>query len=47
MARIAGVDLPMQKMVKMLLGLDAVPRPDDAADALAIAIALAYTRVHA
>ena len=28
----------MQEMVRMLLGLDAIPRPDDAADALAIAI---------
>jgi crossover junction endodeoxyribonuclease RuvC len=28
----------MQEMTRMLLGLDTVPRPDDAADALAIAI---------
>lgn len=28
----------MQMMVKMLLGLESVPRPDDAADALAVAI---------
>jgi len=28
----------VQDMVKMLLGLDEVPRPDDAADALAVAI---------
>jgi crossover junction endodeoxyribonuclease RuvC len=28
----------MQEMVRMLLGLDTIPRPDDAADALAIAI---------
>jgi crossover junction endodeoxyribonuclease RuvC len=28
----------MQEMVRMLLSLDAIPRPDDAADALAIAI---------
>ncbi len=28
----------MQEMVKIMLGLDAVPRPDDAADAVAIAI---------
>jgi crossover junction endodeoxyribonuclease RuvC len=28
----------MQRMVQLLLGLDAVPRPDDAADALAIAL---------
>lgn len=28
----------MQEMVRMLLGLESIPRPDDAADALAIAI---------
>lgn len=28
----------MQEMVRMLLNLDSIPRPDDAADALAIAI---------
>ena len=28
----------MQEMVRILLGLDTVPKPDDAADALAIAI---------
>lgn len=28
----------MQEMVRMLLGLETIPRPDDAADALAIAI---------
>lgn len=28
----------MQNMVKLLLGLDAIPKPDDAADALAVAI---------
>ena len=28
----------MQEMVRMLLGLDSIPRPDDAADALAVAI---------
>lgn len=28
----------MQQMVKLLLGLDEIPRPDDAADAVAIAI---------
>lgn len=28
----------VQKMVKMLLGLEAIPRPDDAADGLAAAI---------
>ena len=30
--------LQMQQMVKMLLGLAAVPKPDDAADALAVAL---------
>ncbi len=30
--------LQVQKMIKMLLGLKEIPRPDDAADALAIAI---------
>jgi crossover junction endodeoxyribonuclease RuvC len=28
----------MQEMVRMLLGLDSIPKPDDAADALAVAI---------
>jgi crossover junction endodeoxyribonuclease RuvC len=28
----------MQEMVRILLGLETIPRPDDAADALAIAI---------
>ncbi len=28
----------IQEMVRMLLGLEAIPRPDDAADALAIAL---------
>lgn len=28
----------MQEMVRLLLGLDEIPRPDDAADALAVAI---------
>lgn len=32
----------MQEMTRMLLGLDAIPRPDDAADALAIAITDIY-----
>jgi crossover junction endodeoxyribonuclease RuvC len=39
----------MQQMIQSLLNLDAVPRPDDAADALAIAITdinnLQYTRL--
>lgn len=30
--------LQVQEMVRLLLGLDAIPKPDDAADALAIAI---------
>jgi crossover junction endodeoxyribonuclease RuvC len=33
----------MQEMVRVTLGLANVPRPDDAADALAIAICHAYT----
>lgn len=33
----------MQEMVRITLGLPAVPHPDDAADALAIALCHAYT----
>jgi crossover junction endodeoxyribonuclease RuvC len=33
----------VQQMVKVLLGLDAIPKPDDAADALAVAICQAHT----
>ncbi|MGQ9925645.1 MAG: crossover junction endodeoxyribonuclease RuvC [Chloroflexaceae bacterium] len=33
----------MQEMVRLTLGLEAVPQPDDAADALAVAICHAYT----
>lgn len=33
----------MQEMVRLTLGLAAAPRPDDAADALAVAICHAYT----
>lgn len=33
----------MQEMVRMTLGLAAAPKPDDAADALAVAICHAYT----
>ncbi len=33
----------MQEMVRMTLGLEAIPKPDDAADALAIAVCHAYT----
>jgi len=28
----------MQKMVQVLLNLDSIPKPDDAADALAVAL---------
>ena len=31
-------DVKMQEMVRILLGLEHVPHPDDAADALAVAI---------
>lgn len=34
----------MQEMVRMLLGLDEIPKPDDAADALAIAITNIHNR---
>jgi crossover junction endodeoxyribonuclease RuvC len=34
----------MQEMVRLLLGLESIPRPDDAADALAIAITDIYSR---
>lgn len=33
----------MQNMVKMLLGLSAIPKPDDAADALAVAMCHAHS----
>ncbi|MCL4534848.1 MAG: crossover junction endodeoxyribonuclease RuvC [Bacteroidetes bacterium] len=33
----------IQEMVRTLLGLDAVPEPDDAADALAVAVCHFYT----
>jgi crossover junction endodeoxyribonuclease RuvC len=33
----------MQSMVQMLLGLEEIPRPDDAADALAVAICHAHS----
>jgi crossover junction endodeoxyribonuclease RuvC len=32
----------VQRMVQVVLGLDTLPRPDDAADALAVAICLAH-----
>jgi crossover junction endodeoxyribonuclease RuvC len=34
----------MQKMVRVLLALPAIPKPDDAADALALALALSATK---
>lgn len=34
----------VQQMVKMLLGLEKIPRPDDAADALAVAICHIHSR---
>jgi len=34
----------IQKMVKVLLCLDKIPQPDDAADALAVALTSAYTK---
>jgi crossover junction endodeoxyribonuclease RuvC len=37
----------MQEMVKMILSLDKIPKPDDAADALAIAITHLNTRRYA
>lgn len=37
----------VQEMVKTLLGLKTIPRPDDAADALAVAIAAANSGVNA
>lgn len=36
----------VQEMVKMLLNLKDIPRPDDAADGLAIAITHAHSRKH-
>ena len=34
----------IQQMVKVILGLKEIPRPDDAADALAVAITCAHSR---
>jgi crossover junction endodeoxyribonuclease RuvC len=34
----------VQRMVQMVLGMTELPRPDDAADALAVAICLAHAR---
>ena len=36
----------VQRMVQTLLGLEELPKPDDAADALALSIALAHTMVY-
>jgi len=38
-----GTKVQVQEMVRMLLGLDAIPQPDDAADALAVAICHAHS----
>ena len=37
----------VQKMVQVVLGLASLPRPDDAADALAVAICLAHSGLEA
>lgn len=37
--------LQVQKMVKLLLKLDKLPKPDDAADALAVAICAANSKI--
>jgi crossover junction endodeoxyribonuclease RuvC len=37
----------VQRMVQALLGLTTLPRPDDAADALAVAICLAHSGIEA
>ena len=37
----------IQEMVKLMLNLDKIPKPDDAADALAIAICHAHSRMTA
>ena len=37
----------VQQMVKVMLKLDSVPKPDDAADALAIAIAHSFSQLTA
>jgi crossover junction endodeoxyribonuclease RuvC len=33
----------VQKMVQLMLGMSVLPKPDDAADALAVAICLAHS----
>lgn len=40
----AADKLQVQKMVKLILGLEQIPKPDDAADALAIAICASSDR---
>jgi crossover junction endodeoxyribonuclease RuvC len=42
----AASKLQVKKMVKLLLGLDHIPKSDDAADALAIAICAANNRIN-
>jgi crossover junction endodeoxyribonuclease RuvC len=37
----------VQRMVQVVLGMSSLPRPDDAADALAVAICLAHAQVPA
>jgi len=37
----------VQRMVQMVLGMSVLPKPDDAADALAVAICLAHARPQA
>jgi len=37
----------VQRMVQMVLGMSKLPKPDDAADALAVAICLAHARPQA
>lgn len=36
----------VQRMVQMVLGMPTLPKPDDAADALAVAICLAHAQPH-
>lgn len=43
----AAAKLQVQKMVAAILGLKEIPKPDDAADALALALALAHTASYA
>lgn len=41
-----AVKKQVQKMVAILLKLESVPKPDDAADALAVALCFAHTPLH-